>query len=181
MEQDGVFRLQGSLPRERKECVVLLYSHRACGVRFSSPFAFIWFPNGSSRLLMFPPSTKGLKEKPCSFFGDKKKKKTNSGNCLSPGLELTVMARGAERGAGKDEPPVPKEQSSSRPGCPSDPGPACPCPGARRRGATAAAFGNRGVPREAYNLPTPECCCGRGWNADPGCLEGLGCASQPAK
>lgn len=51
----------------------LLYSHRARGVRFSSFFAFIWFPNGSSRLLMFPPSTKGLKEKPCSFLEGGKK------------------------------------------------------------------------------------------------------------
>ena len=53
---------------ERKECIVLLCSRRACGIHFSSSFAFIWFPNCPSRLLMFPPSTNCLKEKQLSFL-----------------------------------------------------------------------------------------------------------------
>lgn len=47
----------------RKECVVLLYSHRVGGIHCFSGFAFIWFPNSASRWLMFPPSTNYLKEK----------------------------------------------------------------------------------------------------------------------
>lgn len=53
---------------ERRECIVLLYSHGVCGIHFSSIFAFIWFPNCSSQLLQFPPSTNHLEEKQLSFL-----------------------------------------------------------------------------------------------------------------
>lgn len=56
----------------RRECSVVLDSHGVCGIHFSSIFAFIWFPNCSSQLLTFPPSTNHLKEKRISleFLGD---------------------------------------------------------------------------------------------------------------